>query len=883
MKNRRYDNELRNKISHMRSFLEREFSLQELFDLTLLNVLDLIKAEYGLLTSTDITPQHIIEAHNPICYRRQFDNDGAEFYQTVKLNSVGGWLTRGAKPHITHGKPIYLNGPLGSAEKQSFPDALQPVENALIIPLVSLNTGFAVILLTNKTTGFHMKEVQRIWPLLSYCGLIYRMQSSTLLNQGVLHQMEDSVDELEKLFFVSHDAIIEVDQNHIITKFNPAAEKIFRTPSEVAIGQSLEQFIPSNYQHNHRLKYWEATYWLPENQHKIAAGIDAAGQELTFHYEIYNHQHGQSRHTTYLLHNLTSQLNLKKQNQEILSRLKATTDIAPVGILQVDENWNSIYVNDTWCMLTGMTPQDSEEQGWISAIHPNDINEVLKEMQTTLSHQNEYTGDIRFLNPIGHVSIVHTRIRPLSDLAGKLTGFLATFIDVTALRNTEQKLRNLAERDSLTGLSNRNTFLDKLQNAIDRSRRRGPISLVYLDLDGFKHINDTMGHDAGDNLLKTVAERIKLHTRKEDTVARLGGDEFTLILEAMHDPTYAAEMVNNILKLIAQPIIVDHQSLYISASAGIAIGNYDTEPKQLLRQADTALYKAKALGRNNYQYFTEEMTIAAERRLQLHNELHSAIDRKEFCLFYQPQYDLKKSTIIGTEALLRWNHPHKGVCTPDLFLAMLEESKLIVQLGEWILDRACKQQAYWLKHGILGQNTTISVNISARQFYQFEIVDLVTHALQRSGLSSKNLCLEITESVIMRNVEKCSEELNALKKLGVKVSLDDFGKGYSSLSQLCQLPIDQIKLDQTFVNNLFNDPKTATVSRSVLALGRELGLHVVAEGIDNQEKFTYLLDHGCDSGQGYYFAKPCSAEHLTTLLEDAKKQNIVIPAAAELS
>jgi len=867
MKNRRSDNELREKIDQLRNFLHNGRDMQEMLELTLRHILHYINAEIGVIAHVSFNAQFIVTSSDPLALRREVNENGDIQFKRQELDNIGSWPNLGAKTNIVHGRPLYLNAPLSNAEKCGFPSILQPVRNALILPLVSLNTCFAVILLTNHESEFNFKDVQHIWPIVSCCGLIYRTKSSALLNQGIINQLGDSADELAKLSFVSHDAIVTVDQNQNIIGFNPAAEKMFRISAREAIGQSLEQFIPSNYLNNHRFKLWNASYTQAETQKKIALGIDSSGQEVTFHYEIYNHQRGPSPHTTYVLQNLTMQIDIKRQHQEALSRLKAITDLAPVGILQVDEEWNNCYVNESWCLLTGMTPSDADGQGWVSAIHPKDVKNVLSELRESISQHHEYKSDIRFLNPIGHISIIQTRARPLLDQFGKLNGFLATFVDVTTLRTTEQKLRNLAERDSLTGLSNRNTFMEKLQSAIDRSTRRGPISLVYLDLDGFKHINDTMGHDAGDKLLKTVAERIKLHTRKEDTVARLGGDEFTLILEAMHDPTFAAETVNNILKLITQPIVIDQQALYISASAGIAIGDKNAEPKQLLRQADTALYKAKALGRNNYQYFTEEMTIAAERRLHLHNELHSAVENKEFFVFFQPQFDLNNSKIIGNEALLRWNHPQKGICSPEMFLHMLEESKLIIQLGAWVLEVACQQHAKWLKQKLLDKNCTVSVNISASQFYQFDLVKLVKDTLHRTQLPSKNLCLEITESVIMKNVRKCAEELNALKALGVKVSLDDFGKGYSSLSQLCQLPIDQIKLDRSFVDNLFSDPKTATVSRSVLALGRELKLHVVAEGIDNQEKLKYLLSHGCDSGQGYYFAKPSLADSLTDLFE----------------
>jgi len=879
MKNRRSDNELRETIDHLRQFLHVQSSLPSMLDLTLCSVLKFIDAQFGLLVETNISPQRVISTHNPICYQRQASESAESELEAITIDAVGSWPNLSAKTNIILGRPIYFNSPMNNSEKRGFPERLQPLRNALVLPLVSLNSCFAIILLCNHKSDFKTSDVQRIWPILSCCGLIYRTQSSSQHNKAISHQIGDSADELAKLSFVNHDAIITVNDEQRITGFNPAAEKIFRVTAQEALGKSLEQYIPSNIPNNHRLKFWNASYTQADPQKKVAAGIDSLGNEVSFHYEIFDHYVGQHRQTTYVLQNLTMQLDIKRQHQDALARLKAITDLAPVGILQVDEAWNTSYVNESWCLLTGMTPQDSMGQGWVSAIHPKDASVVINDLQACLGKHSEYLGDIRFLSPIGRVSIIQTRARPLLDPNGKLSGFLATFVDVTTLRNTEKELRNLAERDSLTGLSNRNAFMDKLQSAIDRANRRGPISLVYLDLDGFKHINDTMGHDAGDKLLKTIAERIKLHTRKEDTVARLGGDEFTLILEAMHDPTYAAETVNNILKLIAQPIVIDQQSFYISASAGIAIGNENSQPKQLLRQADTALYKAKALGRNNYQYFTEEMTTAAEKRLYLHNELHCAVENSEFRVYFQPQFSLSKGKIIGSEALLRWQHPVKGIISPNGFLPMLEESKLIIKLGAWILEQACRQQAKWLKQGVLAEDTTVSVNISAIQFYQFELVDLITKILQRTKLPSRNLCLEITESVIMKNVCKCAKELASLKALGIKVSLDDFGKGYSSLSQLCQLPIDQIKLDQSFVDNLFSDPKTATVSRSVLALGRELQLHVVAEGIDNKEKLEYLIDHGCDAGQGFYFAKPNTAEEISQFFK-SQKQEFKIAASA---
>ncbi len=429
-----------------------------------------------------------------------------------------------------------------------------------------------------------------------------------------------------------------------------------------------------------------------------------------------------------------------------------------------------------------------------------------------------------------------------------------------------QRITQLAHYDHLTGLANRGLFYERLNCAVARCNRNDmAIALMFLDLDHFKTINDTLGHDCGDSLLKTVATRIKKCIREIDTGVRLGGDEFAVLLEQIVSVEDVSAVAERILNLLAQPIIVNQHQLQITGSLGVTIYPWDSaNPQELLSHADAAMYRAKAQGGNNYQFYTAGMKTAGLDGSTLNVELGRALAKKEFLLHYQPQMDLRTKQIIGMEALLRWHHPYQGLIGPNQFIPQAEENGMIIPIGEWVLRAASKQAKYWEKQGFPAPH--VAVNLSARQIHQGNLPALIEDILKRSHLDPENLKLELTETFLIHETDETLQTLCELKAMGVHLYIDDFGAGYASLRYLKSFPVDGIKLDQSLIQHLPHNTNDAAIVQAVISLGKALGLQVIAEGVESQEQVDCLEDFGCDAMQGYWIAPPLpaneSAQHM---------------------
>ncbi|SHI17414.1 sensor domain-containing protein [Desulfosporosinus lacus] len=475
------------------------------------------------------------------------------------------------------------------------------------------------------------------------------------------------------------------------------------------------------------------------------------------------------------------------------------------------------------------------------------------------------------INKLGNTVSIEDSAAPIRDRDDTIIGAVLVFRDVSYKRNHMKELAHQAQHDALTGLPNRFLFNEHLKQALARAKRKeGKVAVMFLDLDRFKLINDTMGHNLGDQLLKSVAERIHQTLREGDTVARQGGDEFLVILSEIKDEMEAKSVSERILGVFSKPIILEDNEIYISTSIGISLYPDDSIDREtLVKQADTAMYYAKERGRNNCQFFTPGLNIKANQRLSTENSLRKALIREEFVLHYQPQVNLDTGHIVGLEALLRWNSVEFGLVSPAAFIPVAEETGLIIPIGEWVLRTACAQNKDWQDQGFIPLR--IAVNISARQFQEPGFIKLVKQVLQETKLDPQWLELEITERIAMEKGEITLKMLAAFKELGIRISIDDFGTGFSSLNYLSRMPIDTLKIDQTFIQDISSGDNGKEVVTAIIQLAKNLQLKVIAEGVETNNQCSFLKDKLCDEMQGYLFSKAVPSEEAEKLFERLAK------------
>ncbi len=525
--------------------------------------------------------------------------------------------------------------------------------------------------------------------------------------------------------------------------------------------------------------------------------------------------------------------------------------------------------NESFARIFGYASREEvlQQAAWDFYVKPEDRQAALAKL---LERQTLTNYELCLKRKDGSLVWVLESENLIEGPDGRLSVIEGTTIDITERKRAEEQVKHLAFHDPLTNLPNRLLFSDRLTLAVAQAHRHNQrLAVLFLDLDRFKVINDSLGHSVGDELLRQVAERIQEYVREGDTVARLGGDEFTLLVPGISAEEDAAKIARKICEAIHDPFWIDGRELFVTTSMGVAVYPSDGhDAETLVRNADSAMYRAKEQGRDNYQLYTPAMNAKAVERLSLESRLRQAVANDELELHFQPFFDLKTTKILGAEALLRWRHPELGLIPPGEFIPIAELSGLIVPIGEWVLRTACAEARKWHEKGFLG--LTVSVNLSPRQFQQADLVSQVTSALAETGLEANKLDLEITESNAMQNAEQSINTLRGLKKQGVRISMDDFGTGYSSLNYLKRFPIDRIKLDQSFVRDLPGDKDDAAIAMAVIAMGRSLELIVIAEGVETEEQLAFLKDRDCDQLQGFLFSRPLPAEAFETFLREGR-------------
>jgi diguanylate cyclase (GGDEF)-like protein/PAS domain S-box-containing protein len=491
-------------------------------------------------------------------------------------------------------------------------------------------------------------------------------------------------------------------------------------------------------------------------------------------------------------------------------------------------------------------------------VHPDDKRRVL-DGNEKLHKENTLTQEYRIVRPDGTVRWLDERSKVVRDATGRMLRIDGVGIDVTERKEHQARIEYLAAHDALTNLANRNLLGDRVSQAMLHAHRTERLLvLLFLDLDRFKDVNDSLGHHVGDLLLKSVAARLQKVIREADTVARQGGDEFIILLPDLQELSDVVNAVTKVIKAFSEPFAIEGHELYVTASIGATVyPNDGNDMPSLLRNADTAMYRAKEDGGNVFRFYSRDMSARALEQAELEKALRQAIDCQEFELFYQPKMDIITEQIIGAEALIRWRHADIGMIDPTRFIPIAEKIGLIMPIGNWALKTACAQNKAWQRAGLPMIN--IAVNLSARQFMQESLVDSVAEALRETGLDAKYLELELTESMVMNSADHFITKLQELKAMNVQLSIDDFGTGYSSLCYLKRFPLDRLKIDQSFIRDIATNPDDAAITRSIIALGRSLNLKVIAEGVETEEQLTFLRANRCDEVQGYYFSKPLSA------------------------
>ncbi|QBE62025.1 EAL domain-containing protein [Pseudoduganella lutea] len=551
-----------------------------------------------------------------------------------------------------------------------------------------------------------------------------------------------------------------------------------------------------------------------------------------------------------------------RKEAEDKARLSATVlEHIADGVVVVDREGRIAAVNPAFTQITGYA--EAEALG-------RDISLTRSERHDAAFHQHLWTelvttgywhGELWALRKNGEQFLQALTMTAVRDSQGYITHYAGVFSDITLVKEHERKLDHLAHHDSLTGLPNRLLFNDRLQHALDRAQRsQEQLALLFIDLDRFKNVNDTLGHHIGDQLLKQVSEALRTRLRDADTLARLGGDEFVVLLEGLGSEYSATLVAEKLVAMFEQPFIVAGHELFVTCSIGVSLYPHDgTDLNVLLRNADVAMYQAKARGRNGYRFYALSMTGEGVERLRLEAWLRRSIEKDEMFLNYQPQVEIDTGRLVGVEALVRWNHPELGLVPPVKFIPLAEDTGFIIQLGEWVLAEACRQMVRWQEAGLAVPK--IAVNLSVRQFERGSIVRTVDDILRATGLEPGRLQLEVTESLIM-NTGDALQYINGLHALGVSLAIDDFGTGYSSLAYLKQMPVQTLKIDRSFIKDIDEDANDEAIAIAIIQLGKSMNLSVIAEGVETDEQAAFLLRHGCNLAQGYFYSRPVMPDDL---------------------
>jgi diguanylate cyclase (GGDEF)-like protein/PAS domain S-box-containing protein len=711
------------------------------------------------------------------------------------------------------------------------------------------------------------KDIDRLAEIAAFIGPLLGARIALAQRERELDALSSQLQHQSQILDQIEDSVITTDLLGYITGWNKGAERLFGYTAQEAIGQNILFLYVED---------GEDTG--PEDDPMLSGGREMVVRRRKKSGEVFwasvtlsvaRDRMGAPTALIGYVRDISERL-IQEEHLRLYGRI---FEYSGEAILITDAQENILAVNRAFVETTGYSAEEAIGNTPRMLRSGKHGPEFYEEMWQALHARGHWQGELWNRHKDGRVLPKWANISTVKNGEGEITHYFATFSDISERVAAEERIRQLAFYDSLTGLPNRATLYSLVEQALamaHRNKRSG--ALMFIDLDRFKYVNDTLGHGAGDELIRRVAARFKTCLRSSDVIARLGGDEFVIALLDITQAEDASIVARKILAIFASPFLLEGHEISISASIGISVYPGDgMTVEELIKHADIAMYRAKDQGRNAFMFYSDDMNVRSLEKLELESSLRRALDRQELLLHFQPQADIHSGEMVGAEVLVRWQHPELGMVPPGQFIPLAEETGLIVPIGQWVMDRAVAQNHAWHEDGL--PIVKLAVNLSAQQF-RLPLVEEVSRVLARHGLPHRFLELEITESMVMNNVERVIAMLKDLSALSVPMSLDDFGTGYSSLSYLKRFPIDKLKIDQSFVRELPYNPDDVAIARAIIAMGKSLGLKVIAEGVETREQLEFLRREGCDEIQGYLFSRPLPAEDFCRFLREKRRLEV---------
>jgi diguanylate cyclase (GGDEF)-like protein/PAS domain S-box-containing protein len=779
-------------------------------------------------------------------------------------------------------KPLFYHQEEQSTYIELFKN--RAIQNFRYIPIMEGDTIYAVVVLINVEFSLTTKALINVEPfvLATIALLKNRKQHNNAYNTKLVDSTtkekgQSIVESLLQNTF--HPTFIFNDEFKIL-KANAASQRLFNSNIErgwLSINKLLHKAVPTisarllnTISKYNFLGHLDRAEWLEVDFQNNSY------QTIKVDIYLFAMKYGDNQCFGLMLNEKLQSEVTENNYYASLQRFNALTSVVPMAILQVDKQWNCSYVNQTWERYTGQLHDHTLENGWLSCLLEKDIKEKLPEVFRAISHAKSFQDEIELITLNKNKLWVSIHAVGLFNEKYEVTGLILTMNDISDARIQAEKLQKMASYDHLTGLSNRAFFNDRLSVALSRVNRHGITAVMFLDLDRFKQINDTLGHLVGDKVIQEVAKRLQATVRDEDSVARLGGDEFAIIFTDVKNDNILASIASKIVHSISLPLDIDNRALSLSCSIGVAISDSkNTTAVDILRKADLALYKAKNSGRNQFHFYDSKM----EKDISILNCLRDSLNnltRGDFSLVFQPQVDATTNEVIGFEVLSRWNSPTLGIIGPDVFIKIIEENNLINSFSNWLFHETILRIKSWKEENLLNDLHKIAINLSVKQLHLVEFADTLIALFNDEAVDPNGITLEVTETAFIQDPEIAGKNLHKLKDFGFSIALDDFGTGYSSLGLLRQMSLDYIKIDRSFIQDVLCDDEAEKIVLAIVGLANMLKLGVIAEGVENSATKKWLNMNNCAIHQGYYYHKPLVERDAKLLLHETKSINNVI-------